>query len=63
MSIFGKKSSLGVLLRLMHQGYALSDEDAHPPFLKWASSMTILLMSIFQPKALSHRASLAMSLL
>jgi hypothetical protein len=34
MSIFGEKSSLGVLLRLTRQGHALGDEDAHLPFFK-----------------------------
>jgi hypothetical protein len=50
MGIFGGKSSFGVLLRLTRQGHALGDEDAHLPFFKWASSLTILPVGIFQPR-------------
>jgi len=56
MGIFGEKNSLGVLLPLTRQGHALRDEDAHLPFFKWASSMMILPMGIFQPR---HPAWLA----
>jgi len=55
MGIFGEKSSLGVLLRLTPQGHALGDEDAHLPFFKCASSMTILPMVHLPAKALSRK--------
>ena len=47
MSIFGEKSSLGVLLRLTRQAHALGDEDAHLPFSNEHLPMTILPMGIF----------------
>src|SRR5580700_6439319 len=53
MSIFGEKSSLGVLLRLTRQAHALGDEVAHLPFFKWAFPMTILPMGIFSSLILS----------
>jgi hypothetical protein len=61
MGIFGQKNSLGVLLRLTRQGHALGDEDAHLPFFKWASSMTILPMGIFQSRASADQDGQALS--